>query len=709
MASDGAADEAEEDPDQVVLIGGTRSAQMAGAVHVIGEKQLERTEYDDPHAVLRQVPGVFVRDEDGTGLRPNIAMRGANPDRSKKVTLMEDGLLFGPAPYSAPAAYYFPLMTRMSQVRVIKGPGAVAFGPQTVGGAVDLISRRIPTSPEAALDLALGEYNYRKAHAYAGTSDEQWGVLFEGTVIANDGFKGLPSGFSTGSARQEWVAKGSYVLDPHAMTLHEFGIKLGYSAEASNETYLGITDEDFDADPNQRYAASALDRMDNHRTSVTMSHKLESLAGGYELVTSVYRHDFSRVWRKFNRLGGAAASSVLNNPEDPENASYFGVLSGQANSSGALDTLWIGPNARVFVSQGLSSRFRIKRNTGALSHKIEAGLRLHYDSIERDHSESAYLMVDQELIAADEATIVTTQNKGMSHAFSLHATDAVTYRALTLTPGVRLEIIGSQLDDYLAATSDQRAVAAVIPGIGAFYALGDDWGVLAGAYRGFSPPVPGSEKSTKPEYSVNYEIGTRYLKRPTKLELLGFLNDYSNLTDVCTFSSGCLNEDLDRQFDAGKAFIYGLEALAAHTVEAAQFKFPLQASYSLNYGHFRNSFESADPIYGSVEKGDELPYVARHQLSAQVAAQIKRWEAYVMGTYVSQVREQAGSEDFDQVISTDPLITFDVGVSAQLLSFMKIYVHARNLLDYQGIMAHRPFGARPNAPRWIQGGAKFEF
>ncbi len=94
--------------------------RVAGSAHVIGRDELELTEQNDVHRVLQQVPGVYVRDEDGYGLRPNIGLRGAASDRSSKVTLMEDGVLFAPAPYSAPAAYYFPLITRMDSVDLYK-------------------------------------------------------------------------------------------------------------------------------------------------------------------------------------------------------------------------------------------------------------------------------------------------------------------------------------------------------------------------------------------------------------------------------------------------------------------------------------------------------------------------------------------------------------------------------------------------------------
>src|SRR5687768_8084346 len=83
---DAAADTSTSSEEEVVVTA-KRIARAPGSVHILGEAQLERFEYDDPHAVLSHVPGVYTRGEDGVGLRPNIGLRGVNPDRSKKVTL----------------------------------------------------------------------------------------------------------------------------------------------------------------------------------------------------------------------------------------------------------------------------------------------------------------------------------------------------------------------------------------------------------------------------------------------------------------------------------------------------------------------------------------------------------------------------------------------------------------------------------------------
>jgi sterol desaturase/sphingolipid hydroxylase (fatty acid hydroxylase superfamily) len=115
--------------EEIFVDGDQEAPREAGSAYVVDEAALELFEYDDIERVLATVPGVSTRGEDGYGLRPNIGIRGANSDRSSKITLMEDGILLAPAPYAAPAAYYFPMSTRFV-LRFSKGQRRLVTDPR---------------------------------------------------------------------------------------------------------------------------------------------------------------------------------------------------------------------------------------------------------------------------------------------------------------------------------------------------------------------------------------------------------------------------------------------------------------------------------------------------------------------------------------------------------------------------------------------------
>lgn len=691
-----------------VSVVGTRIERTAGSAHVVRNKDLERMEYDDPAKVLQQVPGVYARGEDGFGLRNNIGLRGTSADRSKKVALMEDGVPFGPAPYSAPAAYYFPMISRMTQVRVIKGPAAIVYGPQTIGGAIDLITRPIPSKLSGGIDVGAGSYGYGKLHAYYGGSDDHNGILLEGLHVRSSGFKELPGDANTGFYRNEFMLKAQHNFNPYSEYRQELKLKLTYSEEVSNETYLGLSDADFRENPLQRYPVSALDQMKNHRTSAVVTHVMHP-ARGLTVTTNVYRHDFHRTWRKVNGFRGANLFTVLSDADSPQNAVYRAILAGDGSTAGPGSVLMIGPNQREFVSQGIDTRATLERKTGPLSHRVEYGMRYHYDLINRRHSEDGFNVVQGQLLPEGTPTRVTQFNDVSTHAFSAHVIDAITWDRLTLTPGVRYELMNSKFVDKLTGRplTERGATHAVLPGIGAYVELFRDLGALAGVYRGFSPPAPGSG-SVGPELSVNYEAGLRYGSPKLRAEVIGFYNDYSNLTDICTLSSGCVDANLDRQYDAGSARIYGMEAFVQSEPAIGPVKLPVSVAYTLTRTEFREDFVSEDPVFGTVKKGDEIPYVPRHQLNALLGAEYGPASIYGTATYISRMREVAGSASFDEVIATDSQFIVDTGAKYRILKDIEIYGNVRNLFNEIDLVSRRPFGARPNAPRMLQVGVKIK-
>ncbi|MDA3934207.1 MAG: TonB-dependent receptor plug domain-containing protein, partial [Gammaproteobacteria bacterium] len=288
-------------PLQPLSIIGTPAdaAQVAGGATVLTEADLERLNYTDIQRILRMVPGVSLQIEDGYGLRPNISIRGTATDRSAGITLLEDGVLIAPAPYAAPAAYYFPNAGRINQVEVLKGPAAITQGPYTVGGALNLVSTPIPEDNRGMLELEAGSDDTFRAHAHYGGSNDNWSYLVETLQWYSDGFQNIDrSDRDAGFDIQDYMAKLRYSSDrskagPH----HQLELKLQYSEQDSNFSYLGLTDADFRADPTRRYGLSELDNMDTEHSQVQLTYLLE-LNDDWGVQMTAYNNEFERNWFK---------------------------------------------------------------------------------------------------------------------------------------------------------------------------------------------------------------------------------------------------------------------------------------------------------------------------------------------------------------------------------------------------------------------------
>ncbi|MCG5053086.1 MAG: TonB-dependent receptor [Myxococcales bacterium] len=693
--------------DGLTVVGKRRHREKRTSVHSVGEGQLERLNQDDPHAVLNQVPGVYTRQEDGLGLRPNIGTRGVNPDRSKKITLLEDDVLFGPAPYSAPAAYFFPLITRMTNVEVIKGAGSIAFGPQTVAGAVNVRTRDLPTGWAGGIDLAAGQYAYGKAHAHVGAGFRHFGFLLEGVHLRTDGFKELDGGGDTGFSRNEWMLKTRYLFNPGAETTHTLRAKLGYSDETSNETYLGLTTADFRAKPLRRYAASQLDHMEWHRTQAELRYEIENR--NFDLVTTAYRHDLSRVWNKINGFETAQIVDVLRNPTTPRNIGFYNALRNTDLAGFASQRLLIGPNDRDFVSQGIQTRGHLRGHIGGYRNQLEFAARLHHDEAARVHTENTYQFVGGVLTLVPDTFATTANDVQRTLAVSLYAGDELELGKLTLKPGLRMELIRSQFRPRRVGSNEPRIDnedAVFLPGLGAHYQLSRGLAVVAGVHRGYSPPSP-RDLAAQAEQSTNFDAGLRYERGLYRAEVIGFWNEYENLTAICTESSGCLDADVGNQTNAGGARIRGFEVFGQTEYRRGQTTVPLVLAYTFTHAQFLESFASNDPIFGSVTAGDDIPYVPRHQLSVTAGVERPLGGLTLSLLHVSQMYDAPASQL--AVAKTDNLTVIDAGAHLNLPRNAQIYLQVRNALDEAAIVSFRPFGARPNAPRWVQAGARWTF
>jgi len=685
--------------DTVTVIGDTDAARkLPGSAAVVSNEQLMIEAATDIHQVLKTVPGIYIQEEDGFGLRPNIGIRAASPERSQNITLMEDGVLIAPAPYSNPAAYYFPTTSRLHSIEVLKGAPLLRYGPQTVGGVVNLVSTPIPETNQGSATFMMNDRGSADLHLNYGGKTGPWGYSIETAQRHYQGFKDIDrNDDNSGFQIEDYVAKLSWEGERN-----KFLFKIQRSLENSDETYAGLTDADFRRDENRRYGLTHIDEMDNQHTGINLSHVFDWTDNLTSTVTA-YRNEFKRNWFKYDGKNPETGNNIIDDANGG-NGNAQAILNGNRDVAG----LAYKNNNRAYDSYGVQANF----NWLLGEHDINFGARQHFDETDRFQPVEVYDQVNGELVYQGTNAVGSSDNRlEEAQALSLWITDdfQVTDRLL-LNLSLRMEDVETKARRYDGGAARTSVSSRVdndyrdfLAGISGTYDLTDSWQVLAGYHEGMIPLGAGAEDGTEPGKSDNYELGLRFQQGVFYSEAIAFYSDFSNLVEQCSVAAPCSNDAESGSFSVGGAEVKGLEFQAGTLFSAGNFMIPLDLTYT---------YTDAETTSGDeFSAGQELQNIPENIVSLRVGLEHNSgWNNYAVVKYIDETCVSIGcNESNSRFDKTDALTTVDLMSRYRLDMGPVVFVKVENLFDRQEIISRSPFGARPNIERTVWAGASIEF
>lgn len=698
-----------------------QARNRTGSAYFLSPEELAKFSYTDINRMLKSVPGVNMYEEDGFGLRPNISLRGTKAERSERISLMEDGILIAPAPYSAPAAYYFPNVARMSAVEVLKGSSQVQYGPFTTGGAINMLSTPIPTHFTGKVSASYGSYDTAKGHLMVGdrhlVGDLYLGYMVEYLRHQSRGFRHDEPDERTGFKRNDVVAKVGVMTNYLEGLNHSVELKLGFANEDSDETYLGLSEGDFAARPFYRYAGAQMDHLKTKHFQSVLSHILMG-ENGLRVTTSLYYNYFFRNWYKLSdvRVGHLkqekrSIGQVLIDPET--NSDYFDILTGKRDYIG--EALMVRANRRKYYSRGIQSKAEYKWRLGDSYLTVEGGIRYHEDGEDRYQEDDGYAMEGGRMRlfrAGDpgsQANQITT-----AKAWSGYILNTWAWNDLTLTAGLRYEDVSIVKRNYTKEDPQRSGRVRIetpngarvwLPGVGVNYKIIPELSLFAGVHRGFAPPSAVLEQ--KPESSVNVETGLRLTMGGIHFEVIGFNNNYQNMLGSDLAAAG--GQGTMDQFNVGAALVRGVEVLLNCDPMPREWvvRANTQLSYTFTDTSMKNDFTSS--AWGDVHAGDEIPYIFRHSFNGQLGLTSKWVDLNVGVRYNGDMRTVPGQGPIAERECIPQHVVWDASLRGRVYRGVTVSINAINLANKVYMVSRHPSGIRAGHPFGIYGGIEVKF
>lgn len=667
--------------------------KLPGAATVMDMQTIKLVNPLGTQEMLEHIPGVNGYADDGIGnSRISISVRGLNPRRSSRVLILEDGVPIQPALYVYPNMYYNPPAERIDRLEVIKGSGAINFGPQTMGGVINYFTRRPRNEFGGLLKVSGGENGYASVFAEVGGSkNEKLKPEIQLLFKRGDGFR-QNNGFEQLNA----TAKLNYFPSLNK----NIYLKSNINYENSNATYTGLTQWSFDNDP--KFNPKENDNFEVFRSSLDLIQS-ERLSATITKNSTAFLSYFDRRWWRENDIFILATDIDEENPSAAPYYSPFDIVR-VGNGEDSFGIL------RTFYVAGFEQSYKVKHLLFGKQATMEAGARVYWERFiddkqtgdSPDSREGIYYIP----AASEEEspTIVGQSHHYETMAFSAFLSENINFGFLDLRPGFRFEIFEQERVDRLAgSTYLDKTTSIVLPGVGFISDIGSI-SLFGGFHRGFTPPSSGALKivnfgedisdgglDLKSEKSWNKEIGIRGGLSIIEFEFSGF---HVSVEDMVAAGRGTAFKNL------GKVNTMGLETRTALAFSQINKFLPnVDVSYSfLNTEVIDGRIISN--VSGSVGSevdisGKELPYAPAHTLMVGFTSNFnERFSLRIDTKYVSEV-----FTDFENIEKTDNLgisgpvpeySIINLSTSFQFNEKIRVFLSGKNITDeiYIGSRLH---------------------
>ncbi len=600
-----------------------RLESVPGSFNVIDEEALIERRPFTVREALNNIPGINIVGEDAFVLSPNIGIRGLDPRRTSRTLLMEDGMPLFLAPYGDPSAHYSTPLQRVNRIEVVKGSGQILYGPQTIGGMINFVTKPVPKDGFAgSVQASAGNNDFTGFHANVGWGDERGGVMIDALQNKGDGIRDNHE-FDV----QEFTIKGQLNLTDRQTLI----AKVGYYEEDSNISETGLGEIDYARDKFQAPTGNN-DQFKQERKTLQLQHIFQ-FDETTKLSTQAYYSDTYRVsFRQTDAPGGfdddtPGSSTGITEIERCPAGNPAGNLATEANA----EVCGGRHRPRSYQYYGFEPRLDFQHNLFGLQSDAVVGLRYHQEDIKRRQFRGndaraqslSFLKANAERAGVPGAVADFREDIRIDvDTRSYYAQNTFYAGDWSFTPGIRYEDLKINTTVLQAGggagfSTNTNRISEVLPGFGMAWNGIANTTVFAGVHKGFAPPRPDRDldgfaiDNTDPETSINWELGLRsnYFKG-VSFESTLFHTQVDDLV---------INSGAGSFINAGESEQTGLEFAGRvdfGTIYNTPHNIYLQASYT-NVFTAKFTKDGLDPADGIVD-GDRLPYAPKHIASVSL-------------------------------------------------------------------------------------------